>query len=296
MNNMEKIKSIILIVLSVITVIVIGVGVTLRFRKPADGKLFGIKVGQNWGSTVVDTINLDGDIEDVVVDMNIAAVEFEYGEKISVSYELPEKLVPKVELSGGQLSIKNINKVVSGFDDLKNITSDDYKVTITIPEGTELQIVDIKVDCGDLEINDIKVVDFTVSGDCGNIEVDNLTADTCEIHADLGNIELDKIQCKNMNLSADCGNLEVSDSSMEEINVVCSMGNIELTRVDFEEGDFDNDMGDIKVDGDFSVITADCSLGSIKIDTNKDITDVKLNLNVDLGDIEVNGQKWNKTY
>lgn len=293
-NNYDNTKKLIFIGLGVLTGCVILVGLVINTVKLFNIGLFGIKNISGLGKVVEDTVELNGDLSELSVNLSLAELKISNGDVISVSYRLPEKLVPEIELKNGILEITNKNAKANGIGSLKDLSSDGYKITVTIPANVELNFIDMKVDCGNVELEDRTFERLDASVDCGNIEFKNIEADTINLEADLGNADLSDISCKSMTIQVDCGNIEVADSNFDNVSADNNMGNIELKDVTFKSGKFDNDMGNIEVDGDFDAISAECSMGSIAVDTVRPESEVKLYLDVDMGDIKVNGKKWNK--
>lgn len=293
-NNHENTKRTILIVMGVITCIAIIVGLavnTLRFT----GFLSGLRFGgiKGLGKTVEDSVLIDESFDSVSIRLNLAEITVKAGDEAKIEYCLPEKMVPQISIEDGCLNIESKETNVKNFGDLMGVSSDDYDVVITVPKTAYIKNMIIDIACGNLNFEDYTLGDIKISVDCGNVELEDIIANSIDVNADLGNVEFDKITCKNdMTLAVDCGNIEVADGQMETVRADNSMGNIVLKRVTFKTGSFDNDMGNIDVDGDFEAIAADCSMGAIDIRTARAESELKLDLNVDMGDIKVNGKNW----
>ena len=225
-----------MIVLSVITVFAIIFGVLFRTTR-----LIGHKV-----ATVSNTVEINGKIEELDIDVSIGDIKIVYGDKASVSYEYPEKLEPVVYWENEVLSVTE--KANGRYDG--NVFNDKYAVTITIPQNSDLQNVSLSADMGNIEFDDIAISgNFDVDADMGNVELTGISCEDFHADVDMGNIELKKINCKSIYVSADMGNIQV-DGDFESIEGTCSMGNLEVvTPNENAVIDVSTDMGNCTVNG-----------------------------------------------
>jgi len=265
-NKYTKFKNIYLIVISIIIVLSIIAGCYMHLSK--GGFNIGKKNSGKSGNASSEVIKIDKGFSEIEIDVDIADLTFEYGDKYCVEYDYKDYNPPKVNVDGNTLQISE-KAGVKNF----NTTDADCSITIIIPKGTVLEDISIKLDCGNIEFSDLQCEDLTIS-------------------ADLGNVELSNITCKDLSVDADCGNIEFDNSTMDKVTASADMGAITFTKVTFTDGDMTADMGAIEVSGDFNSLKANCDLGAIEIETDKNVNDIDLDLNASLGSITVNGKTW----
>ena len=134
-----------------------------------------------------------------------------------------------------------------------NSFNDDCKINIIVPKGTKLENVEIEADAGDIDVAELEGKKLIIEADAGDIDVMNVKFDSTSI-------------------SADAGDIDIIDSNTGRTTVGA-------------------DMGDVTVDGRFEYLKASCDLGSINVDS-EDANYDNMDLDVELGSIEVNGKNW----
>ncbi|MCR5793669.1 MAG: DUF4097 domain-containing protein [Lachnospiraceae bacterium] len=181
------------------------------------------------------------------IDMDAADIDIIYGDSLGISHNYPEKYKPSISCDQNKLSVTQEMKVTN----LNSIEG--YKITITLPVGTTLKDLNMKIDAGDIKIEEVAFERSDISVDAGNLNIKKASLGDLSIDADLGNIELDGVSFDNGTIDADCGNIDV--------------------------------------DGTFNGLKANCDLGSIKVNA-PDVDESNLDLDCSLGSISVNGKKW----
>ncbi|MCR5273703.1 MAG: DUF4097 domain-containing protein [Lachnospiraceae bacterium] len=215
----------------------------------------------------VKTVDLEGEISNINIDMDACDFSIVYGDGLYAEYKYPKNYYPKFEVKDDTLFITDESKTRLGFN-----TNNAFKLTLTVPENTEFGTIK-----GDL--------------DAGNIELNDIVCDELKVDADAGNIEFDNIKAEKMKLTADAGNIELNDITADYMVAAVDLGNIELHNVDIPLIEAGVDLGNIEFDGIFDKIDATCSLGNISVETEQDEDDLDLNLEC-TGNVQVNGKKW----
>ncbi len=210
---------------------------------------------------VSDTVELSGDLDTIEVNMSYAGITIEYGNDLHVEYDLPKDYIPEIELNNGTLSIKNKNTLTIG-----NHGWNDFSMVIVIPEGTELDKLDVKLNAGNIEIADIPVDNFKVNCDAGNIEVDKIDCARMNLEVDAGNIEIRDCTITEFMVSADAGNIEMHNSTIDTIKADADAGNIESHNCTISSGSVETDLGNINLRGDIGDVTTKTSLGIVNVD------------------------------
>lgn len=248
-NN--KIKNIYLIILTVLTVFCVLFGLLYHvshwFSEYIFDDFFHFSNEEN--TTVDEELP---EFDKIVIEAKFGDLEISYGDGYAVQMEYPSKYMPDCSVEDNTLHITQSPSLKLSWN---NHWSSD--ITLVIPRGVTLQSADIKMDLGNIELNEIAVETLSISADMGNVELDDCTIQTCTIEADMGNVEL-----------SDCT---------------------------VENGTYDADMGNIELEGNFVQITAECNMGAITVEC-PETKDTRFHLECDMGDIEVNGTSHGSKY
>ena len=154
-----------------------------------------------------------------------------------------------------------------------------FTLTIYLPEGFEMDKLDVALDMGDLGLGSLKVKDLTAELDMGNCTADALTADTADFELDMGNFTADSL-----------------DARSAEIDL--SMGNLSISTVNADDFTVDNDMGDIKI-GLLTCaqkIDLDTDMGTIELMVDGSLSDYAVDASNDLGTLRVDGKKYSEAF
>lgn len=278
--NTEKIKSIVRVILATVTVIAILFGVNKHilgnFRGQSNVDARHINADNESANnksvmgTVSKTLAIDEDIKNLNLDLSLGSVSIECGDTPSVSYELPAKFAPSLSVKDGMLQMVS-EKSSSIFPGIS--MSDNYGVTIILPIGTKLDKASLNLDLGELNVSGLEVDDFSAEVDFGDINIDNIKAESFSIDEDMGDINIDNISATTLSVKQSAGDVAIDSCTAKDVTA-------------------DSDLGSISFDGDCDSLTASCSMGDIDVTTKRDVNEMKLNLDVDLGAISVNGNEY----
>ncbi len=206
-----------------------------------------------WGKSVSGEEGFGNkDIEELVVDCDIADLDIEYGNEVKVEYNCPKKFLPKIKYESGKLSVtqhKDKEIFNLGFH-----SNDDYKIIVTIPDDTVVKTMDITLDVGDLDIDEVN---------CGDIK----------IRANVGDVSIQKMEANSTDFNLDVGDFNIKNSDIKKLNITC-------------------DIGDIDIEGDYEEIDAKAEVGDIDIELDGEVDRNKIKAKCDLGDVTVNGVDW----
>ena len=248
---MTSASKIIIAIVSIITVIAILLGVFIHLVK---GFSFSGSI-----QTVENTLNLDGTLSEIIMDIDWAEISIKTGDEFSVSYCVPSVLEPNVELKNGTLEI---NTPSSNLNlNFRNANFDNY-IIVTIPADSELARISVDVDAGEVNLEDLNVSKLQVAADAGNIQLDSITSTRMEIEADAGNLEIRKSSADTLNIDVAAGNVELYDSTIGTITAEVDAGNIESHDCTIENGTCDTDLGNISLKGNIGDVSAHTSLGN----------------------------------
>lgn len=284
---MKSFKVIYIIAIFAVTALIAAITLGFRFGRCAKNV---INNSGALGDPVSMSVATDAFTE-IELNADAAAFEIKKGSDFHVEYTFPSSFSPKVECSDGKLKIEVKGNDFAGLSflgsNVKNI-KDDYKVTVFVPQGTNLERFKADVDAGDICLNDMLITDVDIESDASNIEMSDIIAVETEIKTNAGNIEIKNSTLGKFNVKADAGNIQLTKVSATDIIAHTDAGNIELKDATFKTGNFESSMGNIEIDGTFDSVTAECSLGEISIDPLND--NAKIKAEVDLGSIKIGGK------
>ena len=276
-NNLKMWKNIYLIILTLVTIGCIIYGIV----KHTSGARHWFSSDQDYQKSDEMTVLNFESFDDIMLNVAIGDLSIVYGDAYQVEYNYPEKLKPEVNLRDRVLTIdqKQGKGGVNffGFGNWDTLGDMDYDLVITIPKDTKIGDVNLSMDMGNIQIDDINMEDLTIDADMGNIEANQISFAKMDMDADMGNIEMNKVVFDRGECDAD-------------------MGSIELKNATFDRLECDADMGSIEIDGDFQKLTANCSMGSVTVTTKEDPDDLTLDLSADMGVVTVNGKDKGREY
>ena len=255
-------KNVYLTIITIIAVLAIVLGVLWRFTP-----LTGISLPwehserSSKGNDIKITKTWEaqelGECQSIRLSVDAADIILQSGEQSEIRYEGNEKIMPEVRAENGQWTVKQKKK--------KNyfITSGDlYKsnrLVITIPEGSMPELMELDADAGDVDMKGLHV-------------------QTLNLQVDAGDLDLENMEIQKLVLDVNAGDIDVLDTT-------------------FTEGKIDADMGNVKVmNGVFSDVSVDLDAGDVEIHSAVSLEDADLNLNVDMGEVRVNGQSSGKAF
>lgn len=159
---------------------------------------------------------------------------------------------------------------------------DSFSLTIYLPEGFEMDKLDVSLDMGNLDLGNLHVKKLTAELDMGNCNANDFTADTAEIDLDMGNFDASVLHVRDLDVSSDMGNLKIGLlSDAEKVDLESDMGNVTLT--------VDGSLADYAVDAkaDFGKLTIDGQTYSEKFSSRGSR---ELSLSASMGSVNLNFQ------
>ena len=257
-------KNVYLTIITIITVLAIVLGVLWRFT-PLTG------VSLPWAHTERSSEDSDrdlritktwraqelGECQSIHLSFDAADVILETGGQSEIRFEGNEKIMPEVRAENGQWTVKQKEKKTY-FTGVQDLYENN-RLVITVPEGSLQELLELEADAGDVDMKGLHV-------------------QTLSIEVDAGDLDLEKMDIQKLVLDVDAGDIDVLDTT-------------------FTEGKIDADMGNVKVmNGVFSDVSVDLDAGDVEIHSAVSLEDADLNLNVDMGEIRVNGQSSGKAF
>ena len=159
----------------------------------------------------------------LVIEADVADVTIRYGDGWRVDYAMP--VAPEITQADGALTIldKTKNRI-----DIHNASPE---IRVTVPQGTELESAEIKVDVGSLKAEKLAVAALTVKTNVGEADLKDLVTTGVSVETDVGNVELERVTADTISVSVDTGDIELDlpgspeDYSME---LASDVGNVEV--------------------------------------------------------------------
>lgn len=284
-----------IVLLIIIIVILTGIFITLLSGKQ---KGFGIIFGTKVSNKLVIDETYDNDINSINVVSQMSEIYFKESNTDNIRVVIyGNKEDVDVQNNSGKLNI-NVEQEACHFLCIGQISA---KIEVYLPES---YMDKIKIDnaYGDVKIGSLLNANMDIKVDCGDIEV--LGANKLDIDSAYGDITIKKVAEANIN--ADCGDIEIDevkdiraksaygdieiDNVTNYLNIENDCGDIELKNIILNQDSFiKNDFGDIEIGNTNEIyIDADTDLGKVKIKQNFNKSEVTLKIENDCGDIEVN--------
>lgn len=226
-------KNIFLIILTLVTVLCIIVGASRHLglpRKSFSSVASSIRRGLRSGKFNFHIDSYDDDDEatdfdfddedpksfdsetiseftELDVNLRVAGLTIERGNKWQIESKYAYSfLKPEYSLKNGKLTI------TQPYYKNKNLTNKSCKVVITVPFGTELSKVSIKMDVGAVELNGFDIKKGSIDTDVGAISISSVDFEDLDLDSDVGAVSIElvePIEEYSININSDLGGIVV---------------------------------------------------------------------------------------
>ena len=205
---------------------------------------------------------LVSDQYDLAVENNRAAINvdgsymdftLQKGDSWGASYSGVEWLKPELDVTEED----GVTKLVFTQPDAAGRKLNKYynlnsSLTIMVPENVSFTDLNITLNLGDLDMTDVKADQVELNLDLGDLDVENCNVGTFTSNMDMGDTTIQKTELKNADINASMGDIEVTDSEFKDMKLTADMGEITVksaVSLDDYRIDADVSMGDVKVNG-----------------------------------------------
>lgn len=273
-------KNLYLVIISLITIMVIIFSTCFHVGNVVS-KLFPFGAFWNDDETTLSgdeidvTESLDA-FENIKVDTSACDVRVSYGDGFSWNYQGDSSLKPEIRLDGNTLIVSEECGVHFHWGDWDV----DCKTTITIPEGTVLNGIEVDSSAGNFLMKDISVDKIKADLSAGNVQLKNITADAADFDLSAGNFNIDDSNVKVIKCDCSAGNAEFKDITFEKLDADMSAGNLQITSaVNLDDAQIEADSTDLHIqdkrirggsfeqDGNNNIkVIIDCSAGSASLE------------------------------
>ena len=203
--------------------------------------------------------------------------EYEFAGINNLEIEVDASKVKIQEYDGSMIKVssnwstkivnENNTLIIEDNFNIFNLSNLNKKITVYIPINYQFNNVDINIDAGDFEAENIYATDIEVSIDAGNFDTKKIIATNLNVEVDAGKAAIDLLDCQNSYFDCDVGDIEVMMVGSEadySYDVSCDLGSVKV--------------GNYKADGlsdDYSF-----SGGMKKINVNCDASDIDIKMEV----------------
>lgn len=95
----------------------------------------------------------------------------------------------------------------------------------------------------------------------------------------------------------DIADIKISGIYAKEYNIDAALGDIKLENTDFDKAEINANLGDVSLeDCSFKNLRIDENLGDVDVKSSRNISDYSFDLQIDLGEISVNGKNYSRGY
>lgn len=214
----------------------------------------GIKKEQA-GPVVSGEYDLAVENDRVAIDVDGSYLDFtlQKGDSWGASYSSVEWLKPEMDVTEAdgvtKFTFTQPDISVKNLNKYYNLNS---SLTITVPENVSFTDLNITLNLGDLDMTDVKADQVELNLDLGDLDVENCNVGTFTSNMDMGDTTIKKTEFKNADINASMGDIEVTDSEFKDMKLTADMGEITVksaVSLDDYRIDADVSMGDVKVNG-----------------------------------------------
>lgn len=272
------IASIAVLVIAVITFVC---GIIIPGIKRADKWIWDITNGGDITSISENLYSTQGvsELTRIEMEVDVCSVDITSAEGeglISVDYSGNENLCPEVSYDNGTLKVSQRDttsiRLGGGFNN--------PKLKIVVGKDTKIDRIEMNIGAGDIDMDDVNVVNYTGDFDAGNIEISGCTFDKFELEADAGNISMDNSSAENINIKSDAGNVEIKNTDFTDFEADVDFGNVEIEGV--------NDLDSYDIDCEVEAGLVQIGDNSKGTKYNSDGTgDGNISISVDAGNVEI---------
>lgn len=166
--------------------------------------------------------------------------------------------------------------------EMQGILSTGYKkgsISITVPEGITLSEIRVTADMGDIYLEDVDATLVELETDLGNVGVSGGRFEKLHCDSDLGDVQASSLEAVELSCTADTGSVEAIDFSAQTTSLEADLGSITAIAKGSQEEyrlELEVDLGEIKVDGQKVSSPYETTRGSRSLEAKADVGNVTL--------------------
>lgn len=127
------------------------------------------------------------------------------------------------------------------------------QITITVPEDLRLSRIEVETDLGDIYLESITAGEVELSADVGNITVSSGSFDLLDCDSDLGDVTVTAVEAVMLQCECDAGNIEAMEFDAKNTELSADLGGITAIAVDGVEDydlELEVDLGELLLNGE----------------------------------------------
>lgn len=297
---MKKTASIILI--TFLTLIVIGVSILFVMLLNGNVKIDGLKFKFNLKNSYIEEVAIDevydNTFDGINIHANAGSINIYTSKEDNIKLVINNK--KENTIVNTEMNILNID-VKSKKCNFFCINPKIAKIDLYLPINFDKEIK-ITSEYGDVKIENFKDANFNIKSNYGDINIVN--ANYANLDLDYGDVKVDEINelvvntnygdikvgsVNDLTAISDYGDIKVQLIT-SSLTIECDCGDIKLNTVNLtKDSSIKNDLGDVTIKSIKRVyVDAKTSLGDVKVKDNDRTSDKTLTIRNDCGDIEVN--------
>lgn len=239
-------RNLYLAILVIVTVVCVIVGITVHSLRWWNNN-FLESLG-NGGSRALTSVEEDlSGVTALSIDLSVGELHIEMGDMYRLYIFSSERLLPKTDVRGGKLSIKQapVN------NPWRLGAKERCAVTITVPKGTVIADADISGDVGELTFSGVEFETLSIKTNVGECDLSAVNvAQDLTIDADVGDAKLSNVSCARVEVDMNVGSFTAKDFLFDKCTIESDTGDVELNigaGQDMEEYtvDLTNDIGTV---------------------------------------------------
>lgn len=248
----------ILFAIGLVFVIVGGIMLGFDYDIPNEGD-----VSENYSATIDDT--------HTSIDLDMMACEIiispSHDEKTSITYfNAPKHLKVNDSLQGQKLTVWQTSNPPT------HVSAHPTAPTMKITLAKGVTEIEIKCNAGMVTIRDLTLASLSVETDAGTVDLSSVNAEKMEIETSAGSVKLNSVDSTEMEIETSMGSINGTKVTSDHLLATTSMGSIQLQMT-----------GALQ---EYTVKT-DVSMGNSNVTNQTGTTEKSLELNADLGSINV---------
>lgn len=218
-------KTLYLAVITIITILCVLYGVNgwyggngIDFSFGSDGKHYSVE----------ESATLEA-FHSIAVEAEVMDLSIVEGTEYSLNYKGTENLVISYRVENDVLVVTQKKK-----GNLVGINN--AECILTVPQNTQLEKTNIKVDVGDIDIKGVDIKLLDAESDVGDITVESASLDHAVMGSDTGDMEVNNCSFVVMDISSEVGDVEVdssNDISDYSFDLKTDVGEVEVGAGDF---------------------------------------------------------------
>lgn len=238
-----------------------------------------------------NNIELSADYSDVEVKHgNSFGIEIKTNStynKTDISYKIENGTLKIQGNTDGKISERWFNfDIRSLFSGEKSIYNSDNKVTVFIPNNTDMQNIDISSDMGTIVVDGISSQTMAVKASFGDVRANGITSSQTSFNLSSGKLTIENSNINNCTIDNSYGDIILNDIMSDGFTANCSAGRIKIEDGNIKNANIINSYGDIDLDGKMESINAQCSMGRVKLSGEISGENV---LSSDYGNVDISG-------